>query len=123
MLGTPNALRWSGAPGHYEVYYVTLTDPVTGVGVWIRYAMSAPIIGDAEGSLWFLAMDPRKHARGTFAVKSSVPISELNSEADPFSLRIGPATLSDGGMSGGVGDARWSLRWAPGRAYEHVHPL
>jgi hypothetical protein len=26
-------------------------------------------------------------------------------------------------MSGGVGDVRWSLRWAPGRAYEHVHPL
>ena len=38
-----NALRWDGGPGHYEVYYVTLTEPETGVGVWIRYTMVAPL--------------------------------------------------------------------------------
>ena len=39
----PNALRWDGAPGHYEVYYLTLTDPASGVGLWIRYTMVAPL--------------------------------------------------------------------------------
>jgi len=27
-----NDLQWDGGTGHYEVYYVTLTDPGTGVG-------------------------------------------------------------------------------------------
>src|SRR5205085_1518340 len=38
-----NDLQWQGQPGHYEVYYVTFTDPVTGVGFWIRYTMVAPL--------------------------------------------------------------------------------
>ena len=35
-----NALRWDGGPGHYEVWYVTLTDPASGIGVWIRYTIA-----------------------------------------------------------------------------------
>src|SRR5437763_10428580 len=38
---TPNALRWDGRPGHYEVYYLTLTDEASGVGVWIRWRLEA----------------------------------------------------------------------------------
>jgi hypothetical protein len=122
MFGTPNALRWDGTPGHYEVYYLTLTDPGTGVGVWIRYTISAPIAGAAEAALWFLAMDPRSQGGGTFAVKRSLPIANLETESDPFMLRIDGATLTDRGMSGELEDASWSLRWEPSRAYQHVHP-
>jgi hypothetical protein len=43
MVSSPNALRWNGRAGHYEVYYLTLTDPRTGLGVWIRYTMVAPM--------------------------------------------------------------------------------
>src|SRR6202035_578088 len=110
MLGTPNALRWDGAPGHYEVYYVTLTDPVTGVGVWIRYTMVAPLSGDGEAALWFLAMDPRRDSQGTFGRKVSLPISALEAHPDPFSLRIGDATLLDGAMAGRFEDVAWDLR-------------
>ena len=70
-MGSANAFRWNGRPGHYEVYYLTITDPGTGVGIWIRYTMVAPIApaGDDAGqseatcALWFLAMDPRPGAR------------------------------------------------------------
>ena len=56
-----NALQWDGEPGHYEVYYLTFTDPASGVGFWIRYTMVAPLPETGEEatcSLWFMAMDP-----------------------------------------------------------------
>lgn len=119
----PNALRWYGEPGHYEVYYLTLTDPNSGVGVWIRYTMLAPLAVTGEPpscSLWFLAMDP---SDGLFARKASFPIDQLAAEPDPFRLTIADAELTDAAMTGSLEDAFWDLRWAPGRAYQHVHPL
>jgi hypothetical protein len=127
MLSRPNALQWNGQPGHYEVYYVTLTDPVTGVGVWIRYTMVAPLESAGEPAtcaLWFLVMDPRPGSRGTLARKATFPVAELSAEREPFALRIGDATLTDEGMSGAFEDVAWQLRWTPAeRGYEHVHPF
>jgi hypothetical protein len=130
----PNALRWDRSPGHYEVYYLTFTDPATGVGVWIRYTMVAPFPETGEpssASLWFLAMDPRAGASvggtaaagATFGRKASYEIGRLVATSDPFRLQVGDAVLTDGTMSGSFDDVSWDLRWAPGRAYEHVHPL
>jgi hypothetical protein len=125
MLAMPNKLQWDGEAGHYEVYYVTLTDPQSGLGVWIRYTMVAPLphTGDAPTcSLWFLAMDP--HQRRVAGAKRTLPIAAMQAESDPFELRIGDATLSDQGMRGGFDDIEWDLRWSPGaKHYEHVHPL
>jgi hypothetical protein len=114
-----NTLRWNGRPGHYEVYYLTLTDASTGVGYWIRYTLLAPDEGAPSCALWFLAMDP---ASGITARKETFPIAQLTAEPDPFRLQIGPATLADGVAAGELRDAEWSLRWEPGRSYEHVRP-
>ncbi len=114
-----NSLQWDGGPGHYEVYYLTLTDGATGLGIWIRYTMLAPLAGAASCSLWFLAMDP---AEGVTARKATFVIDELNAEADPFLLRIGGATLDQNGAQGEFEDVGWSLRWEGGRAYDHVRP-
>jgi hypothetical protein len=123
MLATPNALQWDGGPGHYEVYYLTLTDPGSGVGLWIRYTMLAPLRSDATCSLWFLSMDPRQGRPSRFGRKLDLPIERLGSRADPFELRVGDAELSDAGMSGAFEDVSWDLRWTPSqRHYEHVHP-
>jgi hypothetical protein len=126
MLAKPNALQWDGTPGHYEVYYLTLTDPGTGVGVWIRYTMVAPTPGSrpATCALWMLAMDPRPGHAPTLGRKQTLPIDQLHAESDPFELRIGACTLSDHGISGAFQDVAWYLRWRPGEHhYEHVHPL
>ena len=120
----PNALQWDGRPGHYEVHYLTLTDPASGWGVWIRSTMRAPDSSPptpAEASLWFLAMqrDGRRFAR-----RQTFPIDALVADADPFSLRVGDAELTDRGYAGGVDGAMWELRWEPRLpAAEHVHPL
>jgi hypothetical protein len=123
----PNALRWNGGPGHYEVYYLTLTDPATGVGIWIRYTMLAPRPGAdcaPSAALWFLAMDPRPGGAPTIGRKATFPVEAMRAQVNPFTLEIDGATLTDDGMRGAFEDVAWDLRWTPsGHAYEHVHPV
>jgi hypothetical protein len=119
-----NDLRWDGAPGHYEVWFVTLTDPGTGIGVWIRYTVHAPLGGAggrAGSALWLLAMAPDGDR---FARRATFPAEGLVATADPFRLRLGDADLSDRGAAGAVDDGAWELSWEPRLGpYEHVHPL
>ena len=127
MSRSANALRWTGQPGHYEVYYLTLTDPSSGVGLWIRYTMLAPLADQGEEptcALWFLMMDPRPEAReATLARKVTFGIDQLAAHTDPFRLDLAGASLTDGTMAGAVEDARWDLRWAPAAEPHHpVHP-
>ncbi len=126
MASSLNALRWDGQPGHYEVYYLTVTEPESGVGVWIRYTMVAPLPAAGEpasASLWVLAMDPRPDRPPTFGRKLTVPIDRLESADAPFELAIDGARLHDGGMNGAFEDVAWNLRWDPtDRGYQHVHP-
>ena len=125
-----NAMQWSGQPGHYEVWYVTFTDPATGVGFWIRYTMVAPLPGTGEEatcSLWFMAMDRSDPSRNV-GQKVSFPVSELKATAAPFELRIGDAVLTDRGMAGSLAQggvrSEWNLSWESRLpAYGHVHPL
>ena len=125
-----NALQWDGKPGHYEVYYLTLTDPASGVGLWIRYTMVAPLTQTGEAatcSLWFMAMDPSDPGANV-GEKVSFPVADLSAKSEPFELRIGEAVLSDTGMSGALErDGRrceWDLRWQPSLpSYGHVHPV
>jgi hypothetical protein len=117
-----NAPRWDGRPGHYEVWYVTATDPRSGVGLWIRFTLRAPCEGPAEGALWCLAME-RDGTR--FARRRTVALDGLDASADPFHLRLADADLSDRGSAGEIGaDCAWELSWEPGLApAHHVHPL
>jgi hypothetical protein len=126
MLARPNQLQWRGKPGHYEVYYLTLTDRRSGVGIWIRYTMLAPLRGSAPATcaLWLVAIDPRPARASTVARKATLPIGEFEARSDPFELRIDGASLTDHGMAGGFEDVAWDLWWTPAsRSYRHVHPL
>ena len=125
-----NAMQWDGEPGHYEVWYVTFTDPASGVGFWIRYTMVAPLPETGEQatcSLWLMAMDPADPGRNV-GQKVSFPVSQLHATAEPFELRIGDATLTDHGMTGSLQQdgiaSEWDLSWKPRlEAYGHVHPF
>lgn len=125
-----NAMQWTGEPGHYEVWYVTFTDPGTGVGFWIRYTMVAPLPETGERatcSVWLMAMDPADPSRNA-GHKVSFPASAMTATADPFELRIGDATLTDLGMAGSLEEdgvaCEWDLSWEPRLpAYGHVHPF
>src|SRR5829696_1231760 len=118
-----NALQWDGSPGHYEVYYLSMTDRASGIGAWIRYTMVAPLRGTGEEatcSLWFMAMEGAGEVTGR---KTSFPIAELVAEEAPFRLRVGGSVLNDEGMTGGFDDVAWDLHWPATPGAEHVHPL
>jgi hypothetical protein len=125
-----NEFQWNGKPGHYEVYYLTFTDPASRVGFWIRDTMVAPLSGTGEEatcSLWLCAMDPADPSRNVGA-KSSLPVASLVAEKEPFRLGVGEAWLSDHGMAGQIDKDgtpyAWELEWSPRLpAYGHVHPL
>lgn len=125
-----NAIQWTGDRGHYEVWYLTFTDPRTGVGFWIRYTMVAPLAetgAEATCSLWLMAMDPADPARNV-GQKVSFPISRMSVAAEPFEVRIGDAVLTDDGMRGSLeqdgSSSEWELEWESRLpAYGHVHPL
>jgi hypothetical protein len=126
MAISANQLRWKGRPGHYEVYYLTLTDPDTGVGIWIRYSLLAPdgaAVEPATCAVWFAVMDPRPGGAGVLARRAAFPIEQLRSQAEPFELRVADAILTDGAMAGELDEFRWDLRWSPSmRPYEPINP-
>jgi hypothetical protein len=123
-------MQWTGEPGHYEVWYVTFTDPGTGVGFWIRYTMVAPLPETGEEatcSLWLMTMDPADPSRNV-GQKVSFPVSAMSATSAPFELSIGGATLTDRGMAGTIEQdgttSEWALTWDSRLpAYGHVHPL
>ena len=127
MAPSANAFRWAGQPGHYEVYYLSATDPDSGLGLWIRYTMLAPAAGGGEPTcaLWLMAMDPGEVTpAAVLARRHQWPATEMQADAEPFLIDIAGARLHDGGMSGGFDDVAWDLHWEPGeRAYFHVHPV
>ncbi|MFI9100911.1 hypothetical protein ACIGXA_10310 [Streptomyces fildesensis] len=61
------APRWKGQPGRTEVWYTTVTDPVTGAGLWLHHELTAPTDGSrpvAHGwAALFPADGPVEHAR------------------------------------------------------------
>lgn len=125
MAADPNALRWDGAPGFYEVWYLTLTDRGSGCGAWIRYTLTAPLDGRATCALWFLAMDPAAPPlAAVVGRKATFPIAHLRATRAPFRLTVDAAELDDTGMAGAFEDVAWDLRWErEGAAREPVHPV
>lgn len=101
---TLNAQRHAG----YEVWYITLTDPATGWGVWLR----ATTRGTDEAALWTVAMHPDGRK---VAAKHAV---------EPEVVAAVPAQLDAGRWRGEAGDWAWDLSWVPAtRGARHVTPL
>jgi hypothetical protein len=123
MEDNPNRMRWEHQPGHYEVWYATLSHLPSQTGFWIRYTLESPKPGHGEpyAQLWFARFDPANPTR-TFGINRRFPIAELRHEPSPFRLRVADAELRGDGMKGRVAGAghaaEWDLTWRPS---ERVH--
>jgi hypothetical protein len=115
-----NHLRWDRRRrGHYEVWYLTLNDPGSGDGYWIRYTLEAPLDGHGEpyAQLWF-ARFAAGGDRATFGINRKHPIASFAATEAPFSVTLAGNQLGHdhgrGALSGAGHAVEWDLRWTPG---------
>ena len=112
-----NAARCSGRGGTYEAWYVTLNDPSTRRGFWIRYTTFGPATGAAaspHAALWAFAFD-HDDPGANWGARQTFPLEAAEVRHHPFALRLGGAVLALDGCAGELraerGLARWDLRW------------
>ena len=98
-----NRMVWDRRPGHYEVWYCTLSHRASGTGFWIRYTLESPLAGHGEpyAQLWFARFDPADPAR-TFGFNRRYPIARLTATEAPFSIAIGDAVLRHDSLEGAL---------------------
>ncbi|MCL5277506.1 MAG: hypothetical protein M1517_07025 [Deltaproteobacteria bacterium] len=118
-----NITRWSGGPGHYEVYYIKFNHTGSATAYWIRYTLLAPLSGGAVAELWGVSFDSEDPSKN-MAVKGTFPVSGTEIGKDRFSFKVGGATISQTGASGTIrgkeGTMRWDLRFGPvARVFRH----
>jgi hypothetical protein len=99
--------RWHGRPGRTEVWYTTLTDPVSGAGVWLHHELTAPADGSEPFAHGWAAVFPRdgevRHARFG-PVPWTRPTDGFVTEG---------VTCAAGQLQGSAGDFRWKLTEHP----------
>ena len=121
-----NRCRWDGrSTGHYEVWYLTLSDRVQQTGAWIRYTVEAPLVGPVRPELWFAHFDARKPGRNVAVRKLFAPEAFAATD-QPFSVDIGGNVLGHdfarGQLDGGGQQVAWNLRWQPAPATHRQLP-
>lgn len=108
QVGLAAAPRWRGQTGRLEVWYATLSDPLTHAALWIHHETVAPADGSsAYGHGWvtfFPADDsPCTERFGPAPVQPATPSSPWFSAAD--------AEASSGGFTGSAGAFDWHASW------------
>jgi hypothetical protein len=100
------AARWRGQPGRLEVWYTTLTDPDTGIGVWLHHEVVAPTDGGPAHALgWAAVFRPGvAPVHGRFG---PVPHQEPAS-GDVFTAA--EVSVAPDRLRGSTGNIHWDLR-------------
>ena len=112
-----NTPRCQDRPGTYEAWYVTVSDPATRRGFWLRYTSLNPASGagaEAHSALWAFAFD-RDRPEANWGGRVIYPLGALRISRRPFRLQLEGAALDRDGSAGQIhtegGSAAWDLRW------------
>jgi hypothetical protein len=105
-----NEPAWTGSPGTYEVWFLTCSDPASGVGYWIRSTLHAPDAGPPGGMVWFARFD-RGDPAGTFGLHRRYALDAVTIAPDGFDVRIGDASFRSGHAQGSLEGAGRQVRW------------
>ncbi len=104
--------RWRGKAGRLEVWYATLSDPVTRAGLWIHCETVAPLRAPtdpfAHGWVTWFAADgpPRTERFGPEPARPATGSPRFGAWFDAAGVRAGPEELT--GRAGSLG---WDLSW------------
>lgn len=102
--------------GHYESFYLKLTDPEGGRGAWIRHTVHKRPGGPFSCALWFVLFD--HDAAGPRATKRQFGPEQLDAPAGSY-IRVADATLGDGRATGSLATAALEASWNLSFADEH----
>jgi hypothetical protein len=99
--------------GHYESFYLKLTQPGGGRGVWIRHTVHKRPGEQPTCALWFVLFDA--DAAGPRATKRQFGADELSAPPGSY-IRVADASLGDGSANGRIEtpafDASWDLTFS-----------
>ncbi len=98
--------RWRGRPGRLEVWYATLSDPVSRAALWVHHEVVAPLAGPAYGHGW-VTWFPVDGPPGTERFGPE-PIGPANGP-DWFNAAGTRAAFQ--ALTGQAGSLAWDLRW------------
>jgi hypothetical protein len=108
--------------GHYESFYLKLTDPAGGRGAWIRHTVHKRPGEPLTCALWFVLFDHA--AAGPRATKRQFGPAELDAPNHSY-IRVADATLGEGRATGSVStdalEASWDLTFSD--QHEPFHHL
>jgi hypothetical protein len=98
--------------GHYESFYLKLTRPGGGQGIWIRHTVHKRPGEECTASLWLTVFDA--DADGPQATKATFGAAELSAPQDAY-IRVDGATLEPGRAIGSISsgglEAAWELEF------------
>lgn len=111
VIRSAAAPRWRGQPGRLEVWYATLSDPVSSAGLWLHHEIVAPTTEPAYGHgwvTWFPAEQPPRTERF-----GPVPIQPAVDPADPDAAWFHAADTRAAyqRFTGQAGSLAWELSW------------
>jgi hypothetical protein len=99
--------------GHYESFYLKLTQPGGGRAVWIRHTVHKRPGEQPTCALWFVLFDAE--AAGPRATKRQYGADELGAPPGSY-IRVADASLGDGRANGRIEtpalDASWDLNFS-----------
>ncbi|MCC6558550.1 MAG: hypothetical protein IT372_36915 [Polyangiaceae bacterium] len=97
--------------GFYESFFQRANHPTRPLAFWIRYTLFSPA-GRPEaaiGEKWAILFDGES---GRHAVaKEELPIAQCSFDREAFSVSIGDARLSRGGLRGAAGSGEGRIAW------------
>ncbi len=117
----PNALRYAGAPGHVESYFIRANHPSRPLALWLKQTVLAPLQGPAVAESWLILFDGERQR--TLAHRETQALSEarfegagspeIELETRAFQIRLGERGAAVGRVNAPEGEARFELSWVP----------